>query len=83
MLPRAEVLPAAQAYAADLAANCSPTSMALIRRQVFAGLDTGPAEAAADAVRRMAESLAGPDFAAAVTGLMEGRPPRFPPRDAG
>jgi enoyl-CoA hydratase/carnithine racemase len=35
VLPAAEVLPAAVAYAKDLAANCSPASLAAIKRQVY------------------------------------------------
>ncbi|WP_426511033.1 enoyl-CoA hydratase-related protein [Dactylosporangium sp. McL0621] len=77
VLPREQVLPAAQAYATDLAANCSPAAMAVIRRQVWAGLETGLDRAAADANRLMADSLAGPDFGEAVTALTQGRAPRF------
>jgi enoyl-CoA hydratase/carnithine racemase len=79
VLPRPEVLPAAQAYAADLAAHCSPASMATIRRQVWAGLETSAAAAATEAVALMAESLASPDFREAVSALMQGRTPAFPP----
>jgi enoyl-CoA hydratase/carnithine racemase len=77
VLPRPEVLPAAQAYAADLAAHCSPASMATIRRQVWAGLETSAAAAATEAVALMAQSLAGADFREAITALAEARPPVF------
>ncbi|MGC4896257.1 enoyl-CoA hydratase-related protein [Micromonospora sp. DT31] len=77
VLPRDEVLPAAQAYAADLAAHCSPTSVAVIRQQVWSGLETGAAEAGADSMRLMAESLAGADFAEALAGQVQGRAPRY------
>jgi enoyl-CoA hydratase/carnithine racemase len=80
VLPREEVLAAAQAYAADLAAHCSPASMAVIRRQVWSGLETGVAQAAADAVQLMAASLAGPDFTEALHGMLQQRAPRFAPR---
>jgi enoyl-CoA hydratase/carnithine racemase len=80
VLPRDQVLPAAQAYAEDLAAHCSPAAMAVIRRQVWSGLETGLAAAAADATRRMGDSLAHPDFGAAVAALAEGRTPRFADR---
>ncbi|MGI5175297.1 enoyl-CoA hydratase-related protein [Dactylosporangium sp. CA-152071] len=77
VLPRAEVLPAAQAYAVDLAVHCAPSSMAVIRRQVWAGLDSTAADATADAVRLMGESLSGPDFRAAAAALVQGSTPRW------
>jgi enoyl-CoA hydratase/carnithine racemase len=80
VLPRDEVLAEAQAYAADLAAHCSPTSMAVIRQQVWSGLETGAAQAAADATGLMTESLAGADFGAAVAALAQGSAPRFAAR---
>ncbi|GAA3454999.1 enoyl-CoA hydratase [Dactylosporangium matsuzakiense] len=79
VLPREQVLAAAQAYAADLAEHCSPASLAVIRRQLWSGWETGLADAAADAGALMAESLAGPDFVEAVTAQAEGRAPRFAP----
>nr|WP_030499793.1 enoyl-CoA hydratase-related protein [Micromonospora purpureochromogenes] len=80
VLPHEEVLAEAQAYAAALAEHCSPASTAVIRRQVFSGLETGAAEAAADAIRLMAESLAGADFGEALLSRAQGRAPRFAPR---
>lgn len=80
VLPRDEVLAEAQAYAGALAAHCSPASMAVIRRQVWSGLETGVAEAAADAIRLMAASFGGADFGEALLGRAEGRAPRFAPR---
>ncbi|MEV6964240.1 enoyl-CoA hydratase-related protein [Hamadaea sp. NPDC051192] len=80
VLPRDEVLAEAQAYAAQLAASCSPASMAVIRQQVWSGLETGAAVAAADATRLMTESLAGADFGEALASLAEGRTPRFAAR---
>ncbi|MET8149984.1 enoyl-CoA hydratase-related protein [Actinoplanes sp. NPDC049668] len=83
VLPRDQVLPAAQAYAADLAANCSPTAMAVIRRQVWSGLETGLAEASADAGRLMVAALGGTDFHEALAARFQGRAPAFGPRSAG
>ncbi len=80
VLPRDQVLPAAQAYAADLAAHCSPASMAVIRRQVYSGLETGLGEAAAEALRLMAASLAGADFGEALASLAQRREPGFAAR---
>jgi enoyl-CoA hydratase/carnithine racemase len=64
-------------YARDLAANCSPSSMATIKRQLYADLDADLATAvdrADDAVRRSFEL---PDFAEGVQSYLDGRPPRF------
>ncbi|MBB4956544.1 enoyl-CoA hydratase-related protein [Micromonospora polyrhachis] len=80
VLPCDEVLVEAQAYAADLAAYCSPASIAVIRRQVWSGLETGAAEAAAEATQLMAASLAGADFAEALASRAQGRAPRFAAR---
>jgi enoyl-CoA hydratase/carnithine racemase len=49
-----EVLAAATAYARDLAANCSPTSMALIKHQVLTDLDATHEQAMRRAYRAMA-----------------------------
>ncbi|MFF0878536.1 enoyl-CoA hydratase-related protein [Micromonospora aurantiaca (nom. illeg.)] len=80
VLPRDEVLAEAQAYAVALAEHCSPASMAVIRRQVWSGSETGAAEAATDAIRLMVESLAGADFGEALLSRAQGRAPRFAPR---
>ena len=51
VLPHDELLPAVRAYVEDLAANCSPASMAIMKRQVWqhwtAGLDAAEQEAVA------------------------------------
>jgi enoyl-CoA hydratase/carnithine racemase len=74
-----ELLGAALAYAADLAANCSPTSMAIIKEQVGAGLDHGFAQSFAESERLIAESFERPDAAEGVNSYIEKRPPAFPP----
>lgn len=84
VLPRADVLGAALDYARDLAANCSPASMAMIKRQVYRGLETDLDTATAEATALMPDAFAGPDFAEGVRSYLERRPPRFaglPPRD--
>ncbi|WP_258341257.1 enoyl-CoA hydratase-related protein [Saccharopolyspora gregorii] len=79
VLPRAEVLPAAQEYARGLAAHCSPRSMAIIKQQVWRGLDLDGPRAVAESVRLMGESLRAPDFQAAVQRLGQRGPVGFPP----
>jgi enoyl-CoA hydratase/carnithine racemase len=77
VLPVGEVLPAALAYAGDIAANCSPSSMAAIKRQVYADLERGLPDATARADRLMLESFVKPDFQEGVSSFLERREPRF------
>jgi enoyl-CoA hydratase/carnithine racemase len=77
VLPVDEVLPAALAYAGDIAANCSPSSMAAMKRQVYADLERGLTDATARADRLMLESFAKPDFQEGVSSFLERREPRF------
>jgi enoyl-CoA hydratase/carnithine racemase len=76
-----EVLGAAQAYACDLAARCSPRSMAAVRAQVYADLSRDLDEAVIDAVRLMHELAGYPDVGEGVASFTEKRPPRFAPLD--
>lgn len=78
-LPPDEVLPAAQAYIADLAATSSPSSLAVMKRQVYDDLNRGLAESQEVALRLMVESFSRPDFGEGVKSFLERRPPQFPP----
>ena len=64
-------------YAKMLASECSPTSMALIKRQVYGDLERPLAESLDRANELMAQSFTGPDFAEGVSSFLERRPPRF------
>jgi enoyl-CoA hydratase/carnithine racemase len=77
-----EVLTAATAYARDLAANCSPASMALIKHQVLTDLDASYEEAMRGAYRAMAMLAQGPDFREGIDSFIQKRPPQFPPLPA-
>jgi enoyl-CoA hydratase/carnithine racemase len=72
-----ELLPAARAYIADLAARCSPASMAVMKMQVYQQLHEGLGAAERDASRLMKESFTRPDFAEGVASFLERRPPQF------
>ena len=78
-MPPDQLLPAAQEYARDLAANSSPTSMSVIKRQVLRHVDLPLEEAMAETNVLMAESLRRPDVAEGVASFVERRPPRFQP----
>lgn len=79
VVPAEELLPAALAYARDLAVNASPTSMSVIKRQVLRHVDLPLDQAMAESNALMAESLRRPDVAEGVASFVERRPPRFAP----
>jgi enoyl-CoA hydratase/carnithine racemase len=76
-----EVLSAAQAYARDLAVNCAPESMATIRHQVYAAMDSDFADAFYRSWRTMKYFVQRPDFVEGVAAFTEKRPPKFNPLD--
>jgi enoyl-CoA hydratase/carnithine racemase len=76
-LPREQVLSYAQQYVRDLAATSSPTSMAIMKRQVYQQLHAGMLEAEREARLLMRESFERPDFREGVTSFVERRPPVF------
>jgi enoyl-CoA hydratase/carnithine racemase len=78
----AEVLTAATAYARDLAASCSPASMAIIKHQVLTDQDASYEQAMRGAYRAMAVLAEGPDFREGIDSFIQQRPPKFPPLPA-
>ena len=76
-----EVLASAQAYARDLAQNCSPRSMAAIRRQVYGDLSRRFEDAMLQAIALMADFSGNPDFKEGVASYVEKRPAAFDPLD--
>jgi enoyl-CoA hydratase/carnithine racemase len=76
-MPAEEVLGHSRRYIEDLARNCSPASLAVMKREVYEHLmaPLGPAER--EARRLMEESFSGPDFKEGVSSFLEKRPPRF------
>jgi enoyl-CoA hydratase/carnithine racemase len=74
-----QVVEASLAYARELARECSPASMAAIKRQVYADYDRTLPATVADANRLMLESFTAPDFAEGVQSFIERRPPHFQP----
>ena len=66
-------------YATDMAINASPTSMAVMKRQLCADWDRPLISAHDDAIRLMVESFGRPDFAEGVASYLQKRPPQFGP----
>lgn len=74
-----ELLPRTIAYAEEMAANCAPSSLAVIKQQVYADTMRDVFEASDVAERLMHESMQRPDFIEGITSFFEKRPPNFPP----
>jgi enoyl-CoA hydratase/carnithine racemase len=79
VVPRDDVLAAAQAYAGDLARNCAPNAMAVIARQVLDELDGSFDTALQRSYAEVDAVIGGPDLREGVASYLEKRPPRFPP----
>jgi enoyl-CoA hydratase/carnithine racemase len=77
-----ELLTKAMAYARDIAANCSPTSLALIKHQVLTDADADYFDGMARSYRAMAYMSVSTDFREGIDSFLEKRSPAFPPLDA-
>jgi enoyl-CoA hydratase/carnithine racemase len=77
VLPHEELLPFVRDYVRELAANCSPTSIAIMKRQVYQQLHAALGPSEREAVQLMLESFKRPDFREGVLSFLEKRPPRF------
>jgi enoyl-CoA hydratase/carnithine racemase len=76
-LPPDRLLDEALQYAGELVINCSPASLATIKRQVYADLQRGLSDALTEADRLMLRSFTEPDFVEGVNSFLERRDPRF------
>jgi enoyl-CoA hydratase/carnithine racemase len=77
VVPHDDLIEATRTYIDELAANCSPTSVAIIKRQVYRALMQPLDTAEQEAFRLMLESFQGPDFREGVQAFLEKRPPTF------
>jgi enoyl-CoA hydratase/carnithine racemase len=76
-----DVLTEAQKYSADLANNCSPRSLAMIRRQVHGDLSRRLDDSMLQTIALTREALNTEDFREGVASFAERRPAQFPPLD--
>jgi enoyl-CoA hydratase/carnithine racemase len=74
-----ELMPRAIGYAEDIAANCAPSSLAVIKQQVYADTMRDIFEASDHAEKLVHESMLRPDFIEGITAFFEKRTPNFPP----
>ncbi|MEC7174930.1 MAG: enoyl-CoA hydratase-related protein [Actinomycetota bacterium] len=72
-----DLLPWCRNYITELAEKCSPTSMAIMKQQVYEHLHQGMGAAESEAAKLMVESFGRPDFAEGVQSFVEKRPPSF------
>jgi enoyl-CoA hydratase/carnithine racemase len=78
IVPAGEALSVALAYAADMAANCSPASIATMKGQLRAAASEDVLTSIANGLELERQALASDDFAEGVRSFVERRPPRFP-----
>jgi enoyl-CoA hydratase/carnithine racemase len=77
VVPHDELAKFVREYVLDLASHCSPTSLRIMKRQVYQHLTTSLEHAGDEAIQLMLESFERPDFREGVTSFLEKRPPRF------
>ncbi len=75
--PPAELLPAALAYAENLAVTCAPGSRAAIKAQLYTDLRRDLAQSATDALARTQEMVRTEEFREGVAAFRERRSPSF------
>jgi enoyl-CoA hydratase/carnithine racemase len=79
VVPAEHLLDRALEFAAELATYSSPTSMAVMKRQVYADWDRSVVSSTEDAVELMKASLRRPDFKEGVASFLQKRTPNFQP----
>lgn len=66
-------------YAEEMAANCAPSSIAVMKRQLYADAGMEMVETSNRAEKLMHDSMQRPDFIEGITAFFQKRPPNFPP----
>jgi enoyl-CoA hydratase/carnithine racemase len=79
--PAEDVLAETLAYAKRMAAEVSPTSLYVLKRQLWSGLSASMDDAAASANDVLPAMIKGPDFKEGTSAFQAKRPPAFGPPD--
>jgi enoyl-CoA hydratase/carnithine racemase len=79
VLPADDLLPYTMEYARRLATEISPSSLAVIKRQIYDDLQRDQRSALEWSVAEMKRMVKEPDFEEGTDALGERRPPRFGP----
>ena len=74
-----QLMTRAIAYATELATRCAPSSMAIIKRQLYGDALRDMFSTSDTAEKLMHESMLRPDFIEGITAFFEKRTPNFPP----
>lgn len=77
VVPHDELLRTVRDYAADIAENCSPRSLAVIKKEVLQHLTNSFDDAQNEAMKYMLESFSADDFREGVSSFLEKRRPKF------
>jgi enoyl-CoA hydratase/carnithine racemase len=81
VVPADQLMDVVLTYAADLAMNVSPSSMSVMKRQVYGDYSKDIATASTDALTLMGQSFGRPDFKEGVQSFVQKRQAEFPPVD--
>ena len=77
--PADQLLSAVMAYADDLAVNCCPASLAVMKKQVYGDWLRDADASTTDAIGLMNHSVTRGDFQEGVQSFLDKRPPKFAP----
>ncbi len=78
VVPPEQLMAHAMAYAEDIAQNCSPASMAIIKRQAYGDAMREVADSSSRSEILLQQSLKRPDVIEGITSFLEKRAPSFP-----
>jgi enoyl-CoA hydratase/carnithine racemase len=79
VVPREDLMGRTLAYAEEMAANCAPSSLAIMKSQLYADAGMQIVETSNKAEKLMHDSMQRSDFIEGITAFFEKRPPNFPP----
>jgi enoyl-CoA hydratase/carnithine racemase len=78
VVPPEQLMKRAMDYAEDIAQNCSPASMAIIKRQTYGDAMREVVQASSRAEALLHQSLQRPDVIEGITSFLDKRAPSFP-----